>query len=119
MTHLAADLAAERFAGVVRELQAALDEGPWTPLEQLRHRAELPAATVGERCQRVSPGHGSTAPKADTSKAAAKNAAARLTASTTPNGEPGRLNKAYSPRRVVVSVGQTAGTPMVKRSRSC
>jgi len=29
MTALTDDLAAERFAGVVRELQAALDQGPW------------------------------------------------------------------------------------------
>jgi hypothetical protein len=44
MTQLDADLAAERYAGVVRELQAALDTGEWTALEQLRHRAELLAA---------------------------------------------------------------------------
>jgi hypothetical protein len=48
MTQLDADLAAERFAGVVRELQAALDQGPWSPLEQLRHRAELLAALNGD-----------------------------------------------------------------------
>jgi hypothetical protein len=48
MTQLDADLAAERFAGVVRELQAALDEGAWSELEQLRHRAELLAAMKDE-----------------------------------------------------------------------
>jgi hypothetical protein len=48
MTQLDADLAAERFAGVVRELQAVLDEGEWSPLEQLRHRAELLAAVKGK-----------------------------------------------------------------------
>jgi hypothetical protein len=48
MTHLDADLAAERFAGVVRELQAALDTGAWTALEQLRHRGELLAAIKDE-----------------------------------------------------------------------
>lgn len=44
MTHLDVDLAAERYGGVVRELQAALDEGEWSELEQMRHRAELLAA---------------------------------------------------------------------------
>jgi hypothetical protein len=44
LTALTDDLAAERFAGVIRELQAALDKNPWSPLEQLRHRAELLAA---------------------------------------------------------------------------
>jgi hypothetical protein len=48
MTHLDAALAAERYGGVVRELQAALDIGAWTPLEQLRHRAELLAALKDE-----------------------------------------------------------------------
>ena len=48
MTQLDVDLAAERFGDVVRELQAALDEGEWSPLEQLRHRAELLAATKDE-----------------------------------------------------------------------
>jgi len=48
MTQLDADLAAERFAGVVRELQATLDQGPWTELEQLRHRAEPLAAVKDE-----------------------------------------------------------------------
>jgi hypothetical protein len=48
MTALLNDLAAERFAGVVRELQAALDTGPWTPWEQLQHRAELLAALKDE-----------------------------------------------------------------------
>jgi hypothetical protein len=48
MTQLAAALLAERFAGVVRELAAVLDEGAWTPLEQLRHRAELLAAVKDE-----------------------------------------------------------------------
>jgi hypothetical protein len=48
MTALTDDLATERFAGVIRELQAALDTGAWTALEQLRHRAELLAAVKGE-----------------------------------------------------------------------
>jgi hypothetical protein len=48
MTQLDADLAAERFGDVVRELQAALDTGGWTALEQLRHRAELLAALNGD-----------------------------------------------------------------------
>jgi hypothetical protein len=48
MTALKDDLAAARFADVVRELQAALDTGVWTPWEQLRHCAELLAATKDE-----------------------------------------------------------------------
>lgn len=47
MTQLDAALALERFADVVRELQAALDTRPWTPLEQLRHRGELLATVQG------------------------------------------------------------------------
>jgi hypothetical protein len=48
MTALTDDLAADRFGDVVRELQAALDQGAWTALEQLRHRAELLAAIKDE-----------------------------------------------------------------------
>jgi hypothetical protein len=48
MTQLDADLAAERFGGIIREAHSALAGAkPWTAVEQALHRDELLAAVDG------------------------------------------------------------------------